>query len=332
MECPLISRHIAFFATACAATFPFANTSFGQATDAEARVFALVDRHVAEVRKRPATPEYLKANVERFAAPRLPPEDARFFDVAKARFLAGVAPHFAEIGREAERRLDVGMKGNTVRTAETENAYKLCETTWTNDRSFNAAFGSKCMAYAEALRDAACKASLVRTNSRKIGHSRVVMAEGEDGKLKRIDFDQLVCSAAIDGFEISVTQPWLFGSSTMAIKSTIMPGHTISISISRRTEGGRPVWVATDMEDARPPFDRPLETLACLQYDKRGAAPALAVNAALAWWSDSLVDNPYALGFLQGGICVAWKNAWNLGLAEPEGLGFASVIKQIIGN
>lgn len=331
MEHPLILRHIGL-AMACVATFPFASASFGQTADIEARVFAFVDRHVAEARKLPATPESLKENLQRFSAPRLAPADAKLTEVANARFLAGIAPHLAEIGREAERRLDAGMKDKSVRTADTESAHELCRTTWTNDRSLNAAFVAKCVNYDEALRAASCKASLARINSRKIGHSRIVMAADENGKLQRIDFDQLVCGAAIDGFEVSVTQPWLFGSSTMALRSTIVPGHTIAISISRRTEAGQPVWVATDMENARPPFDLPLQTLACLQYDKKSAAPALATNAALAWWSDSIVANPYAMGFFEGSMCIAWKNAWNLGLAEPEGLGFASVVKQLIGN
>lgn len=316
----------------CVVSTSLGGPSLGQDTDAKARVFTLVDRHVAELRKLPATPETLKANVERFRLPRLAPEDGMLFDVANARFLAGIAPQLAEIGREAERRLDAGMKDKKVRTAETESAHKICQTTWTNDRAWNAAFTSKCVAYDEALRAAACKAALDRTNSRKIGHSRIVMAADEDGKLQRIDFDQLVCAAAIDGFEVSVTLPWLFGSATMALSSTIMPGHVITIPMSRRTEAGRPVWVASDIDSARSPFDRPLETLASLQYDKRSAAPAMAANAALAWWSESLVQNPYALGFIEGATCMTWKNAWTLGEPEPQSLGFASLLKRIAGN
>lgn len=326
-------RNLTFNASiACLAMAALCRPSSAQTPEVEARVFAFVDQHIAAATKLPATPEALKANVDRFQPPKLPPGGERYYQAALERFNAGIAPHLAKINHEAARRLEAGMSGKTVRTAETEQAHQLCLTTWTNDRALNSEFTKKCVKYPEELAAAACKAALERTNSKKLGHSRVIVAPDEKGKLGRIDFDQLVCAAAIDGFEVTVIKPWLFGSSTIELRSTIHPGHTISISISSRKEGGKPVWAATDIENHRVPFDSALETLACLQYDKRSAAPGLALDLVAAWGSDTLVDNPYAQGFLQGGMCVAWKNAWNMGLAQPEGLGAASILKQIFGN
>lgn len=324
-----------WFRTAAAVAF-MVSTGVGvasaQTADDEARVFALVDRAVAEAKRLPATPEGLTGNLKTFQPPRLQGSDGKYYEAARERFYAGIAPHLALIGREAERRLEAGMKGKTVRTAETEKAHELCRTTYTNDRAINAAFMQKCVEYSDALRGAACKASLEKINSRTLGHSKIIMAPDENGVLRSIDFDQLSCAVAIDGLAVTFEKPWLFGSTQLKLTSTIMPGHTVTISISKGSERGKDVWLANGIENARPPFEGPLQTLACLQTDKRSAAPGMALDAVSAWWSETLVDNPYALSFLDGATCQVWKNAWNLGQAEPEGLMGVSILKKLIGG
>lgn len=186
------------------------------------------------------------------------------------------------------------------------------------------------LAQAEAER---CAAAVRNANIGLLGYTRVLMARDGDGRAQRLDFDRIVCAAAMDGYQANLNRPFLFGGPTLTFASSERSDQRIAISLERTNVANQTVWMATEVDGARPPLDTALDTLACLQEDARGAVSRIAVSAGLAHLEGWDAGGFYTQGFMGMATCAGWKGAWHRGelLSDTIRKDASRVLKGLMG-
>lgn len=178
-----------------------------------------------------------------------------------------------------------------------------------------------------------CSAALRSANVGSLGYTRILMARDGDERPQRLDFDRIVCAAAMDGYRVTLDRPLLFGSPTLAFDSSERPDHQIVITLERTDVGRETVWMATAVDGGRPPLETPLDTLACLQGDARGSVSKIAVSAGLAHLEGWDAGGFYTQGLMGMATCAGWKGAWHRGelLSDTIRKDASRVLKGLIG-
>lgn len=105
--------------------------------------------------------------------------------------------------------------------------------------------------FAAASIKRACKAALDKAGIETLGGPKLMTVARANGTLGPVDYNTMVCSAAIDGFAVTTKTSW-FGSPSITI-GPARGGASATMKLRKTTrEGGAEVWAIGDLEGKAP--------------------------------------------------------------------------------
>jgi hypothetical protein len=108
----------------------------------------------------------------------------------------------------------------------------------------------------------ACKAALDKAGIETLGGPILMAVPRANGSLGPVDYNTMVCAAAIDGFAVKASTSW-FGSPSITI-APARGGTSATMKLRKATrEGGVEVWAIGDL-DGKIPLTTASDLVGCL--------------------------------------------------------------------
>ena len=195
------------------------------------------------------------------AAKWLPMPDLRIGDPAmahtmKERYEAAVLPIRRQVTDEIVEKLEEAYVNKIVADKLVRTARQACNATWSKTLFSSQddgmrAIDASCKKMEADFVKRACKAALDKAGIETLGGPKLMTVARANGTLGPVDYNAMVCSAAIDGFAVTTNTSW-FGSPTVTI-GPVKGGASVTLKLRRTTrEGGAEVWAIGDLEGNAP--------------------------------------------------------------------------------
>lgn len=295
----------------------------------EARTGAVLTK-VAEARIKAAiavaerTDRTLEAMV---AAKWLPMPQLGIGDPALARTIteryeATVAPIRQQVTDEIEDQVEQSYAGKVAVDGVVHKIRTVCREFWTKTLFSSPVDGAravdrKCREAEQAFAQRGCKHALDRSNIEHLGWSKIMAVPRPDGSLEPVNFNGLVCAAAIDGFSVALSSSWLpFSAPTLTIRPAT-GGGAITVRLRKLTrENGVNLWLAEDAGSIAS-LSTAHDVMTCFQStidDTDAMTIAKTVGYVAASASGFGMGLSDFMGLVGGGIsaaqCKAAKRGW----------------------
>lgn len=195
------------------------------------------------------------------AAKWLPMPDLRIGDpvmarTMKERYEAAVLPIRRQVTDEIVEKLEEAYGNKIVADKLVRTARQACNATWSQTLFSSQDDGMRaidagCKKMEADFVRRACKAALDKAGIETLGGPKLMTVARANGTLGPVDYNTMVCSAAIDGFAVTTSTSW-FGSPTVTI-GPVKGGASVTLKLRKTTrEGGVEVWAIGDLEGKAP--------------------------------------------------------------------------------
>ncbi|MFC5422188.1 hypothetical protein ACFPOB_21720 [Bosea eneae] len=206
------------------------------------------------------------------AAKWLPMPDLRIGDPAlassmKERYEAAVLPIRRQVTDEIVEKLEEAYGRKTVADKLIRTARQACNEVWSKTLFSSQddgmrAIGTSCKSTEAAFVQRACKSALDKAGIETLGGPKLMGVPRANGSLGPVDYNAVVCAAAIDGFAVTANISW-FGSPSITI-GPARGGASATMKLRKVTrEGGVEIWAIGDLE-GRIPLTTTSDLLGCL--------------------------------------------------------------------
>ncbi|WP_306222647.1 hypothetical protein [Bosea beijingensis] len=206
------------------------------------------------------------------AAKWLPMPDLRIGDPGlarsmKERYEAAVLPIRRQVTDEIVDKLEEAYGSKVVADKLVRTARQACNEVWSKtlfsgqDDGMRA-IDASCKSMEAAFVQRACKSALEKAGIETFGGPKLMVVPRANGSLGPVDYNAVVCAAAIDGFTVTAKTSW-FGSPSITI-GPARGGASATMKLRKVTrEGGVEIWAIGDLE-GRIPLTTTLDLLGCL--------------------------------------------------------------------
>jgi len=219
------------------------------------------------------------------AAKWLPMPDLRIGDPAlarsmKERYEAAALPIRRQVTDEIVDKLEEAYGSKVVADKLIRTARQACNEVWSKtlfsgqDDGMRA-IDASCKNMEAAFVKRACKAALDKAGIETLGGPRLMAVPRANGSLGPVDYNTMVCAAAIDGFAVNARTSW-FGSPSITI-GPARGGATATMKLRKATrEGGVEVWAIGDL-DGKIPLTTASDLVGCLAttFDRNDPTPVV---------------------------------------------------------
>ncbi|WP_293806276.1 hypothetical protein [uncultured Bosea sp.] len=206
------------------------------------------------------------------AAKWLPMPDLRIGDPAlarsmKERYEAAVLPIRRQVTDEIVEKLEEAYGRKTVADKLIRTARQACNEVWSKTLFSSPddgmrAIDASCKNMEAAFIQRACKSALDKAGIETLGGPKLMAVPRANGSLGPVDYNTVVCAAAIDGFAVTASTSW-FGSPSITI-GPARGGASATMKLRKVTrEGGVEIWAIGDLE-GRIPLTTTSDLLGCL--------------------------------------------------------------------
>lgn len=206
------------------------------------------------------------------AAKWLPMPDLRIGDPGlarsmKERYEAAVLPIRRQVTDEIVDKLEEAYGNKVVADKLIRTARQACNEVWSKtlfsgqDDGMRA-IDASCKSMEAAFVKRACKAALDKAGIETLGGPRLMTVARANGTLGPVDYNTMVCAAAIDGFAVTTSTSW-FGSPSITI-APAPGGASVTMKLRKATrEGAVEVWAIGDL-DGKVPLTTASDLAGCL--------------------------------------------------------------------
>lgn len=206
------------------------------------------------------------------AAKWLPMPDLRIGDAAlartmKERYEGAVLPIRRQVTDEIVEKLEEAYGSKVVADKLIRTARQACNEVWSKTLFASQddgmrAIETSCRGMEAAFVQRACKHALDKAGIETLGGPKLMAVPRANGTLGPVDYNAVVCAAAIDGFAVTTTTSW-FGSPSITIgPARGEPSVTMKLRKANR-EGGVEIWAIGDF-DGKIPLTTASDLLGCL--------------------------------------------------------------------
>ncbi|MBN9435785.1 hypothetical protein [Bosea sp. (in: a-proteobacteria)] len=206
------------------------------------------------------------------AAKWLPVPDLRIGDPAlarsmKERYEAAVLPIRRQVTDEIVEKLEEAYGSKVVADKLIRTARQACNEVWSKTLFSSQddgmrAIDASCKSMEAAFVKRACKAALDKAGIETLGGPKLMAVPRANGSLGPVDYNTLVCAAAIDGFAVTANTSW-FGSPSITI-GPARGGGSATMKLRKVTrEGGVEIWAIGDL-DGKIPLTTTSDLVGCL--------------------------------------------------------------------
>jgi hypothetical protein len=186
---------------------------------------------------------------------------------AKERYESAVLPIRRQVTDEIVDKLEEAYGNKIVADKLIRTARQACNEVWSKtlfsgqDDGMRAIYTS-CKSMEAAFVKRACKAALDKAGIETLGGPKLMTVARANGTLGPVDYNTMVCAAAIDGFAVTTNTSW-FGSPSITI-GPARGGATVTMKLRKTTrEGGVDVWAIGDL-DGKAPLTTASDLVGCL--------------------------------------------------------------------
>lgn len=175
---------------------------------------------------------------------------------AKERYEAAVLPIRRQVTDEIVEKLEEAYGNKIVADKLIRTARQACNEVWSKTLFSSQddgmrAIDTSCKSMEAAFVKRACKAALDKAGIETLGGPKLMTVARANGTLGPVDYNNMVCAAAIDGFAVTTSTSW-FGSPSITIGSA-RGDATVTMKLRKTTrEGGVEVWAIGDLEGKAP--------------------------------------------------------------------------------
>lgn len=206
------------------------------------------------------------------AAKWLPMPDLRIGDPAlarsmKERYEAAALPIRRQVTDEIVDKLEEAYGSKVVADKLIRTARQACNEVWSKtlfsgqDDGMRA-IDASCKSMEASFVKRACKAALDKAGIETLGGPILMAVPRANGSLGPVDYNTMVCAAAIDGFAVKASTSW-FGSPSITI-APARGGTSATMKLRKATrEGGVEVWAIGDL-DGKIPLTTASDLVGCL--------------------------------------------------------------------
>lgn len=191
------------------------------------------------------------------AAKWLPMPDLRVGDPAlartmKERYEGAVLPIRRQVTDEIVEKLEEAYGSKVVADKLIRTARQACNEVWSrmlfaSQDDGMRAIDTSCKSMEAAFVKRACKSALDQAGIETLGGPKLMAVPRANGSLGPVDYNTMVCAAAIDGFAVTTSTSW-FGSPSITIEPA-RGGPSATMKLRKTTrEGGVEVWAIGDLE------------------------------------------------------------------------------------
>ncbi len=188
--------------------------------------------------------------------PNLGIGDPALTRTTKERYEAAVMPIRRQVTDEIVQKLEEAYGNKIIADKLIRTARQACQEVWSKTLFSSQddgmrAIDTSCKSMEASFVQRACKNALDKAGIETLGGPKLMTVARANGTLGPVDYNTMVCAAAIDGFAVTTSTSW-FGSPSV----TIGPARgeaTVTMKLRKTTrEGGVEVWAIGDLEGKAP--------------------------------------------------------------------------------
>lgn len=174
----------------------------------------------------------------------------------KERYEAAVLPIRRQVTDEIVDKLEEAYGSKIVADKLIRTARQACNEVWSKTLFSSQDDGMRtidasCKRMEAAFVQRACKSALDKAGIETLGGPKLMGVPRANGTLGPVDYNTMVCAAAIDGFTVTTTTSW-FGSPSITI-APARGGPSATLKLRKATrEGGVEIWAIGDLEGKIP--------------------------------------------------------------------------------